>query len=391
MSFQNPIVLPDYKLSNLGIISSIVKYYGARIPAKSIEQIDRELDRKRSRNIVLFIMDGMGSRVLEKNLPADSWLLKQKKQDLSAVFPCTTTAVITSFFSGLEPISHAWLGWTLYFADWDQCIDVFPFRDSFSGEKLDYATRNILRFMETPRIFDQIDTATDRSVSINVFMTGTARPRIRELIGERYTTCETLDELVGSVGEKCAEPGDHFVIGYWKEPDSLIHPYGTASPETRSFLTEADALFERTLPKLPDATTLMTADHGLTDMKQHLHIDQMPELTELMRNYPGGDPRAKAFYVKPGKEDLFASRFEARIPKTEYILVQSDEAIANGLFGLTEIHPRSKGFLGDFVALGVGRSDLLYSIPGGKAAPEFIGHHAGLTAEEMLVPLIIAD
>ena len=391
MSFQNPIILPDYKNSNLGILSSIVKYYGASIPTKSIELLDRELDRKRARNTVLMIMDGMGSRILEKNLPADSWLLKRKKRDLTAVFPCTTTAVMTSFFSGLEPISHSWLGWTLYFADWDQCIDVFPFRDSFTAEKLSYADRNILSFMDTPRVFDQLDAATGKSVSIDVFMTSAARPRIRELVGERYTICETLPGLVRSIELKCAEPGDHLIIGYWKAPDSLIHPYGTTAPEVRAFLNEVDGLFERTLPSLSDATAIVSADHGLTDMTQHLHLDRMPELTELMRNAPGGDPRAKALYVKPGKEDLFASRFEARIPKTEYILAQSDEAIANGMFGLTGIHPRSRGFLGDFIALGVGSCDLLYSIPNGNPAAEFIGHHAGLTAEEMLVPLILTD
>ena len=104
----------------------------------------------------------MGSRVLEKNLPAESWLLRRKRQDLTAVFPCTTTAVMTSFFSGVQPISHAWLGWTLYFSDWDMCIDMFPFRDTFTGEKLNYQTHNVLSFMETPRVFDKIDAATEK-------------------------------------------------------------------------------------------------------------------------------------------------------------------------------------------------------------------------------------
>ena len=106
MNPENPIVLPDYRNCNLGILSSIVKYYGARIPTKPIAALDAELDRRRSRNTVWFIMDGMGSRVLEKNLPAESWLLRRKRQDLTAVFPCTTTAVMTSFFSGVQPISH---------------------------------------------------------------------------------------------------------------------------------------------------------------------------------------------------------------------------------------------------------------------------------------------
>lgn len=389
---DNPIVLPDYENCNLGIMSSIAKYYGAGIPTKSLPLLDAALDRKRSRNTVWFIMDGMGSRVLEKNLPAESWLRKQKKRDLTAIFPCTTTAVMTSFFSGKEPISHAWLGWTLYFSEWNQCIDVFPFRDSFTGEKLDYTTHNVLNFMETPRIFDQIDEATDRGVSIDLIMTKTARARLLELGAGRYQLADTLNELVAQVSRKCAEPGDHFIIAYWKSPDSLIHPHGMTSPIVRDFLAEASELFGNTLPNLTDATVFMSADHGLTDMKQHLHLDQMPELVELMRSYPGGDPRCKSLYVKPGKEDLFAARFEARIPASEYRLVHSGEAIANGLFGLTEIHPRSKGFLGDFLALGVGTSDLLFTGPeGSKPAAEFIGHHAGLTADEMVVPLIMVD
>ena len=71
MNPENPIVLPDYRNCNLGILSSIVKYYGARIPTKPIAALDAELDRRRSRNTVWFIMDGMGSRILEKNLPTE--------------------------------------------------------------------------------------------------------------------------------------------------------------------------------------------------------------------------------------------------------------------------------------------------------------------------------
>lgn len=389
---DNPVVLPDYEKCNLGIMSSIAKYYGATIPTKSLSLLDETLERKRSRNTVWFIMDGMGSRVLEKNISADSWLRKQKKCDLTAIFPCTTTAVMTSFFSGKEPISHAWLGWTLYFSDWNRCIDVFPFRDTFTGEKLDYSTYNILRFMETPRIFDQIDEATEKRVSIDLVLTKTARTRILELAEGRYQLVDTLNDLVEQVSLKCAEPGEHFIIAYWKSPDSLIHPHGMTSPIVRDFLNEASELFGKTLPNLTDATVFMSADHGLTDMKQHLHLDQMPEIVELMRSYPGGDPRCKALYVKPGKEDLFAARFEARVPSSEYCLLHTDEAIASGLFGLTEVHPRSKGFLGDFLAIGVGASDLLFADPkGDRPAAEFIGHHAGLTADEMIVPLIIAD
>lgn len=390
MISTNPIVLPDYENCNLGIIASIVKYYGGALQTATIPAIDRELDRKRSRNTVWIILDGMGSRTIDKNLPETSWLRRHKKQDLTAIYPCTTTAVMTSFFSGLQPVSHAWLGWTLYFQDWDQCIDVFPFYDTFTGTPLSYEQRDILKFMDVPSVFETISRAADRQLSIDLFITHTARKRVMELATPGYTKVDSLENMVAQVKAKCAEAGDHFIVAYWKEPDSIMHPYGITSEKTRSFFETTDALFERMIPELCDATVIMSADHGLTDMDSHLPLDEMPELIELMRNAPGGDGRCKALYVKPGKEDLFAARFERRIPREQYHLKHSSELIANGLFGITEIHPRTPGFLGDFVALAVGQSDLTYTAPNGIPAKQFIGHHAGLTADEMIVPLILA-
>ena len=46
--------------------------------------------------------------------------------NIDAVFPATTTASTTSVLSGKNPNEHGWLGWDLYFKEFDKTISIFP-------------------------------------------------------------------------------------------------------------------------------------------------------------------------------------------------------------------------------------------------------------------------
>ena len=63
--------------------------------------------------------------------------------------------------------------------------DIAPWstaRVSFTGEKLNYQTHNVLSFMETPRVFDKIDAATEKSISIDLFPSKIGRASCRERV-----------------------------------------------------------------------------------------------------------------------------------------------------------------------------------------------------------------
>jgi len=389
MQQKNKIIFPDYSNSNLGIISSLLQYYNIPCATPSIPELDDELKTGNYRNIVLVLMDAMGSRILEKNLSPDSFLRRHLCKELTAVYPCTTVCVTSSFFSGLPPVSHSWLAWSLYFKEWKQVIDLFPYRDSFSGDLIDRHEKNVLEFMSFDSILPKIEASTQGSVGIHCIFTDIARPRLVDLTEKYLTKIGTFESLLQTTLEKSRESGDHFIFSYFKSPDDLLHKNGLTHSEVSEFLENTDQLFEKYADQFKDTLLIITADHGMQDITNHFYLNAVQPLRELLRNDPAGDPRAKFFYIKHGREDAFVERFQREFGD-EFLLFSQDEFLSKKMLGEGPLHPKVKDFLGDFVACGVGHSDLLYVPDGARPPKEFNGHHAGLTAEEMFVPLILA-
>ena len=59
------------------------------------------------------------------------------------------------------------------------------------------------------------------------------------------------------------------------------------------------------------------------------------------------------------------------------------------LFGKGRYHERFHDFVGDYIAVAKSNAIIHYKVTGGKEPHHFKGHHAGVTDEEMLIPLII--
>ena len=122
---------PDYSRCPINIISSIRRYYRAPIVYPSLNKLDKELS-KFYKNVVLIVLDGMGTDMMERNLPKSNFLRKNHIDNLTSVFPSTTAAAMTSYYTGVSPNEHGWLGWSLYFKEFCRTIDVFPNVDSYT-------------------------------------------------------------------------------------------------------------------------------------------------------------------------------------------------------------------------------------------------------------------
>lgn len=72
--------------------------------------------------------------------------------------------------------------------------------------------------------------------------------------------------------------------------------------------------------------------------------------------------------------------------KEDFLLLSQEGVIKKQLFGEGIIHPKFKDFLGDYIAIAISDVSLFNTQEG---CQKFIGVHAGLTAEEMDIPLII--
>ena len=117
------ILLPNYQKCLVNLSSSILKRFGVNDIHSSLANIDDLLSNYK--HIVFVLFDGMGSYVLDKHLSKNSFLQRNKQDDISSVFPPTTAAATTAFLSCHNPNETAWLGWHLYFDDLKQDLVLF--------------------------------------------------------------------------------------------------------------------------------------------------------------------------------------------------------------------------------------------------------------------------
>ena len=157
MQTKETIVFPDYPNSLLGAISSVLRHYGVQDTHATLPELDQAL-QKGPRNVVFMIFDGLGVDMLEHDLAPDDFFRRHLCRELTSVYPSTTAAATTTYNSGLSPLEHGSLGWSLYFKEYCRCIDIFPNQDSFSGEEIAGGRAND-RFLSYKTIYERIAEA----------------------------------------------------------------------------------------------------------------------------------------------------------------------------------------------------------------------------------------
>ena len=121
---NNYTVEPDYKESIVNLPNSILKYFGAEPAGDTSDLLDKYL-KEEYKNVILLILDGMGSSVLVWNTDRREYLPSHSVGYVDSVFPSATVAATTSLMTGLQPCEHGWIGWDVYYKDIDQVVTVY--------------------------------------------------------------------------------------------------------------------------------------------------------------------------------------------------------------------------------------------------------------------------
>lgn len=372
---KQKIFKPDYQNSLVSLSNSILKHYGLPARHQTLPELDAALAEKNPRTVILLVLDGMGIDMLEHNLPENSFLRSHVIKPISSVYPPTTAAATTSIYSGLPPLEHGWAGWQCYFEEYGRCVELFRNFDYYTQQQL--STPSPEQIMGFKRLNEQIA----ESGAAEGY--GVAQPWGNFEVKSFDDICRILEKLSRKDEKK-------FVLAYWKNPDGIMHKTGCYSEETKNCITSLDAKLEALYQALEDAMLIVTADHGLLDIKDSVLLNEIKELDDCLRLPPAVEPRTIAFYVKPGREAEFESLFRERFGQ-DYILLKTEDYIAEGYAGTGRIHPRFRGFMGNYVALAVGDIIIQYQTPNGVEPVDFVAHHAGLSEKEMLVPLIVCE
>ena len=178
-----------------------------------------------------------------------------------------------------------------------------------------------------------------------------------------------------------------FTYFYWDEPDHLMHGYGSNCKESRQVIELIDknlSVFSKNMKE--DTLVIISADHGHIDVEPiDLYADK--KLYSMLKRYPANDSRAMSFLVKEECREEFIQHFN-NLYKDYYKLYETKEMIEKGYFGdlnVSKINPKVYDFLGDFFAVAISNKYFTYT-----PNNDFIikSHHAGMTEEEMIIPLI---
>ena len=360
------IQYPDYENSIANLACSVLKAFGAGAEHATLPLADSFL-KKPHKNTLVILLDGMGTRILEKHLDRYGFFRSHLVGSYSSVFPPTTVAATTSMDSGLFPAEHCWLGWDCYFKEIDRNVTVFRNTVSETGERAaEYFVA--WKFCPYQTVADRIREAGYEAYSVTPFM-------------DPFP--QSFEEICDRIAELCAQDGRKYIYAYWNEPDTTMHGEGCMSKQAGDLLERLEETVEALCGKLKDTQVLITADHGHVDT-QNVAITGYPRIMECLVRMPSIEPRALNLFVKEGYERQLKEEF-AKEFGDKFMLLSKEEVKQRKLFGPGRNHERFDEMVGDYVAVAV--SDLtIFNTE--EEARGFIGVHAGMTEAEMMIPLI---
>jgi len=360
------ICLPEYGNCIANLACSILRYYALAAPNPTLKQADQLLKRE-YKNVVLLLLDGMGTITVEEHLSADGFFRSNLCCSYSSTFPPTTVAATTAVMSGLYPNQSAWLGWVGYFDEIDRNVVYFTNKDNDTGEKLPGN-----RVADTYVPFTDIRESIEEKGVHTHWLTSWTSPE-----------CKTYAGLMEEINRLCSLEGRKFIYAYWEEPDNTMHKKGVSSADTYALVQQLEMLTEQLAGQLQDTLLMITADHGLIDAET-LFLSEDREIMECLIRPPSIESRAMNLFVKEEKKEYFKKLFRKRYGES-YQLLPMEEVMARQLFGCGEDHPRLSRMLGNYLAVATGKVTLRMK------DKKFVGEHAGLTADEMIIPLIAIE
>lgn len=375
---------PDYTRCPVNIISSILKYYRAPYAYPTLPDLDAHL-KKFYKNVVLIVLDGMGTDMLERNLSASTFLRRHHKENLTSVFPSTTVSAMTSYYTGVSPKEHAWLGWSLFFKEFCRTIDVYTNLDTYTKQPITKA--NAAEFVmpyETiyksisKSIIDNVQPFTIAANGVNIPENG----NIHKTAPDFFRVCELIKMI-------CETKQNTFTYVQWNSPDDTAHREGCYSDATYEKLKYINEHLEQLSESLTDTLFIISADHGLIDINEEIQINRIPEIADCLVVPPFVESRAAACYVKYDRRTDFERAVRTYLGK-DFLLLSRNDILTKGILGRGEAHPKTLDFIGDYMICAIADKGLRYQTLHAKPKIMNKANHGGLTDEEMRIPLIIA-
>ncbi len=379
--------LPNYKDGSIvNLMSSIMRAYGEKPEYKPLRSLNVDAIR-RSTNVVLLVIDGLGYEFLLKN--SDNGMLKEHLQDkITSVFPSTTATGITTFLTGLAPQQHAITGWFMLVKELGLIARILPFNPRYGGLQLSKTGVDPSIIFNHKPLSVRLKAETHYLIPHHLLESDYTAATST---GAEKSSYHSLEDCMRSVKDIVSRSQNKkFVYVYWSELDSLCHEFGLRSPEVISHLRALDHATVALTDALKGSNTMLiiTSDHGLvqTETMDRISLEEHPQLAQTLALPLCGEPRAAYCYVHPSKARRFRDYVNANL--NDYCdMYASQDLVRRHFFGLYVPDPRLLDRIGDYVLI-MKENYVLKDFISGESTHFLKANHGGVSSEEMYVPLI---
>ena len=378
-------VLPDYGTGGLyGLASSLRGWLhdpDAAWPPGEVAAGERAV-------VILLLIDGLGDRFLCR-VGQGSALHAARRRALTSVCPSTTASAVTTLLTGVSPAVHGLNGWFIHDHRFGGVVAPLPLTQR-AGPPLE-AFRLLPRLCPVPPMFHHARRPVNLVSPIEIAYSRFSMHHARGAHIEPYDGLEDFGAAILAMAGALADSGG-LIHAYYPTFDALSHAYGCRSSEAGACFARLDDLFIRLQRALAgrDVRIVVTADHGFTDAASSRCVDLAPqgEGAGMLAAPLFGERRLAFCKLRPGAEADFEAWASIELAG-KAVAVKGETFLASGLLGPGVQHPRLRERVGTYALLMEPGWTIVDHVEG-ETTHEMIGVHGGLSADEMLVPLILA-
>lgn len=374
-------VLPEYGVRSLAeVLPALLSALGVPGPTPALVV-------EPARAVALLLVDGLGSDLLRAHATDAPFLAGLPDAGpLTVGFPSSTSISLTSLGTGLPPGMHGMVG--ISFRSGGELLDSLHWTSHGTG-----AAAVDLRERMPPETVQPMPTAFERAAAADVVVSVVSQRAFRgsgltraALRGGRFRGTYAMGDLAAEIIGAVTGPGRRLCYGYHADLDGLGHLHGPGSLPWRLQLTQIDRLAALIAEHLPVDTVLaVTGDHGMVAVDRVFDADTDDDLRREVALL-GGDSRARHVYARPGAAPDVLETWRSVLGDAAWV-VPREHAVADNWFG--SLDARVVDRIGDVVVAARGTAAVIRS----AAEPQISklpGQHGSLSAEEQLVPLLLA-
>ena len=353
------------------------------------------------RKVILILMDALSLHRLqewmsdEKDMIWNHLLEDGLLAPLTSISPSTTSAALTSLWTGHSPAQHGIAGYEQWLKEYGivaNMIEHKPITYRGGVGSLSQAGFSPDTFLPVPTINDHLrkhSVAQYAFQHYSIIRSGLSQMFLEKNNRRSFSTPADLWVSIRNLFEQTPDERK-YVWAYWSPVDGLPHTYGPDDERPKAEFNIFSTAFERFFLKELSAAgrketlVILTADHGqIATPKHETHYDlrDHPDFTNLLHILPTGENRMAYLHIKPGQTEAVKEYIEKTWPE-QFVLIESAFALEKGLLGPGKPYERMSDRIGDLIAFARGDAYWWWAA---KDNP-MIGRHGGLSPEEMLVP-----